>query len=64
MTEHDLQDDEMNSGLSIAERDVFHAALAELEDTVPPRDVWRRIEAQARAEGLFKHRVGEGTKWF
>lgn len=64
MTEHDLQDDEMNSGLSIAERDVFHAALAELEDTVPPRDVWRRIEAQARAEGLFKHRVAEGTKWF
>jgi hypothetical protein len=26
--------------------------------------VWQRIEAQAQAEGLFKRRIGESTKWF
>lgn len=54
----------MNCGLSIAERDVLQARLGELEDTVPPREVWKRIEAQARAEGLFRQRVAEGTRWF
>ena len=53
----------MNCGLSVAERDLLQARLGELEDTVPPRAVWRRIEAQARAEGLLKARFGEGPKW-
>ena len=26
--------------------------------------MWQRIEAQAQAEGLFKRRIGESTKWF
>jgi len=63
-TDDSSQDEEMNIGLSVAERDLFQARLRELEDTSPPREVWQRIAAQARAEGLFKHRVGEGTKWF
>lgn len=54
----------MNVGLSVAERDVLQTRLAELDDTVPPREVWQRIESQARAEGLFRNRIAEGTKWF
>jgi hypothetical protein len=64
MTDNESQDEKMNCGLSIAERDVLHSMLGELEDTVPPREVWQRIEAQARAEGLFRPRIAEGTKWF
>ena len=64
MTDKELQDDEMNCGLSVAERDLLQAGLGELGDTVPPRAVWQRIEAQAQAEGLFKRRLAESTKWF
>ena len=64
MTDEDKQDDEMNCGLSVAERDLLQLRLGELEDTVPPRAVWQRIEKQARAEGLLKARFGEGPKWF
>ncbi len=53
----------MNCGLSIQERDVLQTKLRQLEDTVPPRAVWRRIEEQARAEGLFTPRITERTKW-
>lgn len=63
MTENEEQDDTMNCGLSVAERDVLQTRLRELEETMPPRAVWQRIEAQARAEGLFKPRFLEGTKW-
>ena len=64
MNENEEQDDAMNCGLSIAERDVLKMKLEELEDTVPPREVWKRIEAQAKAEGLFGNRFAAGTKWF
>jgi hypothetical protein len=57
------QDEMMNCGLSIQERDVLQQRLRELEDTPPPRAVWQRIEEQARAEGLFTQRVAERTKW-
>jgi hypothetical protein len=64
MNENDEQQDEMmNCGLSIQERDVLQTKLRQLEDTVPPRAVWQRIEQQARAEGLFTSRVTERTKW-
>lgn len=53
----------MNGDLSVAERDLLQARLNALEDTVPPREVWQRIASQARAEGLFKWRIGEGAKW-
>ena len=53
----------MISGLSIQEHDVLQKKLRQLEDTVPPRAVWQRIEEQARAEGLFASKIGERTKW-
>ena len=55
---------EMNCGLSIAERDLLQSGLSQLEDTVPPREVWQRVEAQARAESLFRQRLGGGPRWF
>ena len=64
MTESEETENEMNCGLSVAERDLLQARLATLEDTVPPRTVWKRIEAQARAEGLFRRRAGESVRWF
>lgn len=64
MNEDDeAQDEKMNIGLSVAQRDVFQTRLAELEDTTPPRQVWQRIEAQARAERLFQGRYFESAKW-
>ena len=60
----DKQEEEMNCGLSVAERDLLQTKLGELVDTVPPRAVWQRIEAQAQAEGLFRRRVGDGMQWF
>lgn len=48
------QDDPMSCGLGLAERELLHAKLERLPDTPPPRAVWQRIEAQARAEGLFR----------
>lgn len=42
----------MNCGLGVAERELLQAKLRRLPDTMPPRAVWQRIEAQARAEGL------------
>jgi len=64
MNENDeAPDDTMNTGLSVAQRDVFQRALLALEDTPPPREVWKRIESQARAEGLFQGRYFETAKW-
>jgi hypothetical protein len=48
------QDDGMNCGLGMAERALLHEKLEALPDTPPPRAVWQRIEAQARAEGLVR----------
>ncbi len=64
MTESNEQQDEtMICGLSTQEHDLLQRKLRQLEDTVPPRAVWQRIEEQARAEGLFAPRIGERTKW-
>jgi hypothetical protein len=58
------QDENMIYGLRISERDVLQEKLRELADTMPPRAVWKRIEAQARAEGLFAgSRYREPLKW-
>jgi hypothetical protein len=57
------RDDEMNIGLSVAERDVLQNKLRELKDTTPPREVWQRIESQARAEGLLQGRYFQTAKW-
>jgi hypothetical protein len=66
MTEQNTtQDDEMNCGLTLAERDVLQMKLREMADTMPPRAVWNRIEEQARAEGLLKKPgMPEAAKWF
>ncbi|HEX5764390.1 MAG TPA: hypothetical protein VFY27_02400 [Woeseiaceae bacterium] len=48
------QDETMISGLGVRERELLHARLRQLPETMPPRAVWQRIEAQARAEGLLK----------
>lgn len=54
----------MNAGLGVAERDFLHQQLEALQDTPPPRAVWKRIEEQARAEGLFSsNRRVERLRW-
>jgi len=64
MMTNDEQDDDMNCGLAVAERDLLQLKLGQLEDTMPPREVWKRIEAQARAEGLFvPSRTTERLRW-
>lgn len=57
------QDENVNIGLSVTQRDVLQSGLRELPDTTPPREVWQRIEAQARAEGLFRGRYFAAAKW-
>jgi len=57
------QDEMMNCGLSVAERDLLQAHLQRLPDSMPPRAVWQRIEEQARAERLFAPRISERTRW-
>ena len=57
------KDEEMNIGLSVSQRDILQTGLRELKDTIPPREVWNRIEAQARAEGMFRGRYFESAKW-
>lgn len=53
----------MNCGLSVMERDLLRNKLHALEDTVPPRAVWQRIEQQAKAEGLLQAHWTERSKW-
>jgi hypothetical protein len=59
----DEQDQKMNCGIGVAERELLHAKLRELPDTMPPRAIWRRIEAQARAEGLIRSRSKAPLEW-
>lgn len=57
-------EDDMLCGLTVDERDKLKSSLAALPDTMPPRSVWRRIEAQATAEGLLRHRFSfVGARW-
>ena len=63
-----MQDDDMNCGLTIDERDELRSALRALPETMPPRVVWQRIEEQARAEGLLKnplikHALSQPARW-
>lgn len=60
---NEQQDETMICGLNIQERDVLRAKLRQLEDTMPPRAVWQRIEEQAHAEGLFAPGITARTKW-
>ena len=47
------KDDEMICALTADEQIALRAGLAALPDTMPPRDVWRRIREQGEAEGLL-----------
>tara|TARA_B100001123_G_scaffold419138_1_gene523945 strand:+ start:701 stop:1273 length:573 start_codon:yes stop_codon:yes gene_type:complete len=53
----------LSCSLSVEERDLLQKHLGDLEDTMPPRYVWHRIEEQAHAEGLFKRSIGVHVKW-
>jgi hypothetical protein len=57
------QDDKMNCGLGVLERELLQERLRDLPETMPPRVVWRRIEAQASAEGLWAHGFPARLKW-
>jgi len=50
------QDETMNCGLGVRERELLYAGLRQLPEAMPPRAVWQRIEAQAHAEGLLSDR--------
>jgi hypothetical protein len=50
------QDEAMNCGLGVRERELLCAGLRQLPETMPPRAVWQRIETQAQAEGLLTRR--------
>jgi len=63
MTDLNETGEKMNCGLSLAQRELLQARLGDLEETVPPRAVWQRIESQARAERLFRRHIGDGAKW-
>lgn len=54
----------MNGVLTAGEQERLRLGLAALPDTMPPRAVWRRIEEQARAQGLLsKPAAGKRMKW-
>ena len=64
MTDIEKVEEKLSCGLSVAERDLLQKRLNELEDTMPAREVWQRIQVQAHAEGLLRRHIGERTKWF
>jgi hypothetical protein len=47
------KDDEMICALTAEEQSALRSGLNALADTMPPRDVWRRIREQGEAEGLL-----------
>src|SRR5210317_2424689 len=60
------KDDEMICALTADEQMALRAGLAALPDTMPPRDVWRRIREQGEAEGLLGAAGGgqRKTVWY
>lgn len=62
-TKDDTKGDDMNTGLGVAERDLYERLLRDLPDSPPPRAVWERIAAQAEAEGLFARRRALPRQW-
>jgi hypothetical protein len=63
MNDDEQQDDKVNIGLSMEQRELLQTKFRALSDTPPSREVWQRIDAQARAEGLFQGRYFETVKW-
>lgn len=63
MNDDGQQDDKMNIGLSMEQRELLQTKFRALPDMPPSREVWQRIDAQARAEGLFQGRFFAPVKW-
>ena len=63
MNDDEQQDGKVNIGLSMEQRELLQTKFRALSDTPPSREVWQRIDAQARAEGLFQVRYFETVKW-
>ena len=51
------KDDEMICALTAEEHAALRSRLGALPDTMPPREVWRRIREQGEAEGLLGRRT-------
>jgi hypothetical protein len=51
------KDDEMICALTAEEHAALRSGLGALPDTMPPREVWRRIREQGEAEGLLGRRA-------
>ena len=51
------KDDEMICALTADEHAALRSGLGGLPDTMPPREVWRRIREQGEAEGLLGRRT-------
>ena len=65
MTDTNEYDHATDQGPGPAARERLRQELAGLPETMPPRAVWERIEAQARAEGLFAGAWRrEPVRWF
>ena len=59
------KDEEMICALTADEHVALQTALRELPETMPPRDVWRKIREQALAEGLLQQPAKRNaTKWY
>ncbi len=57
------KDEEMICALTADEYGVLQRELQRLPETMPPRDVWHRIRAQAEAEGLLNNSHGR-SRWY
>ena len=58
------KDEEMIYGLTADEHDVLRQGLKGLPETMPPRVVWERIQAQAEAEGLLEQQKPKARSWY
>jgi hypothetical protein len=62
---NDSKEEEMICALTADEHVALQAGLGELQETMPPRDVWLRIREQAEAEGLLiQRRARTHNKWY
>lgn len=61
----DVKDNKMICALTAEESRTLQRGLQALADTPPPRAVWNRIQAQAKAEGLVRRpAVANRRGWF
>lgn len=58
-----LADGDLHYRLNAAEHKRLTDGLLRLPDTLPPREVWQRISAQAHAEGLLVNPARGKLKW-